>query len=179
MEYLFPEKGDELEDSEEQEFGNHDDLGNRTRSSDPRTSSPPELAPVELLELWEKTIAEEKTARLNVPSQPTFPNDIESAIREVEDMAKAYEYSSDAAFLENFQYGIPHLSGACRGFGFELTEEGGGFVHNHGNKLRLNENSRPYVLPAEACDTGAFPWRCPRSHRALVFFCFVSSHQSL
>jgi ATPase family associated with various cellular activities (AAA)/IPT/TIG domain len=50
--------------------------------------------------------------------------------------------ASDAAFLEDFQEGIPFLSGACRGFGFDLTEDCVGYA-THGDKLRLHENNRP------------------------------------
>ena len=176
VEYLFPEK-EEMDDSEEHEFDNNDaEQGGRT-SSEPQSSCPPaELGPIELLELWEKTIAEEKTARSNIHHpQPTGPNHDDSTIQDVEDMAKAYEYSSDAAFLEDFQYGIPHLSGACRGFGFELTEEGSGFVHNHGHKLRLNENSRPYVFRV-SCDAGS---SLEPSFSPLAFSFVFSPHQSL
>jgi hypothetical protein len=104
VEYLVPEE-DEMEESEELEF--HD--GETT--ADPKTSSVTVAIPTleDGLELWEKTVAEEKAMRSHVDPQPTqVPND-ESMINALEDMAKAYEYASNAAYLEDFQCGIPYL----------------------------------------------------------------------
>jgi DNA polymerase III delta prime subunit len=139
IEYLLAEEREEMEDSEEQEFD--DDVMARSETKARREVEVPTLD--DGLGLWEETLAYEQTMppRSKVDHESTYPRDGESAIKVLEDMAKAYEYSSDAAFLEDFQHGIPHLAGACRGFGFDLTEEGGGFGNT--GKLRLNENSRP------------------------------------
>jgi len=50
--------------------------------------------------------------------------------------------SSDAALLGDFIDGLPFLAGACKGFGFEYTEDCVGQL-TQGDKLRLHEKSRP------------------------------------
>jgi DNA polymerase III delta prime subunit len=50
--------------------------------------------------------------------------------------------NSDATLIEDFQYGVPFLAGACKGFGFEFTQD---CLQNSSDidKLRFHENSRP------------------------------------
>jgi len=134
IEYLFPEK-DEMEDSEGQK-SNDEDIDVKSSSRNRQVASLEDG-----LELWNTTTADEPTKTLNPESRASIGRDDESTVKALEEMAQVYQYSSDAAFLEDLQNGIPLLSGTCRGFGFELTEEGSGFAND--GKLRLNENSRP------------------------------------
>ena len=76
------------------------------------------------------------------PPETTTPRTTEEErqIQEtLESLSKNAEYASDAALLEDMQDGIPFLSGACRGFAFDLTEEG----EATSAKMRKHENSRP------------------------------------
>jgi hypothetical protein len=53
----------------------------------------------------------------------------------VESMSTSCAFASDAALLEDVgMKGLPYLSGTCRGFGFDLTDE---------FPRRTNENSKP------------------------------------
>jgi hypothetical protein len=61
---------------------------------------------------------------------------------ELERLSTDMQFGSDAALLEDMQFGIPFLSGACRGFGFDLTDD----EDLTEGKLRMHENTKPYVI---------------------------------
>lgn len=147
IEYLVPEEEDEDEgmddDSEEQEFE-----GTSAHTKETSTKSASTLPTrAEGLAFWKEILVQNKALQAFMHAPPVdftivSRSDSDTKILQaLENMADAYEYSSDAALLEDGQEGIPYLAGACRGFGFDLTEEGDGFANN--GKLRLNENSRP------------------------------------
>jgi DNA polymerase III delta prime subunit len=57
----------------------------------------------------------------------------------LEALSKEKHLTSDAAYLEELQGGIPSLSGACKGFGYTLTHES----VSSGGELRLHDKARP------------------------------------
>jgi hypothetical protein len=58
-------------------------------------------------------------------------------LKAIEELSFDCMLMSDAALFEDVGLsGIPFLSGSCRGFGFDMTDE---FPN------RTNENSKPYV----------------------------------
>eukprot|EP00536_Pseudo-nitzschia_multiseries_P012204 jgi/Psemu1/326727/estExt_fgenesh1_pg.C_4520001 len=99
---------------------------------------------------WKTAIAkaEAVSRAANVRSKPprkTLPEDRETAA-ELDLLSKYAHDASDASFLEEFGEGLPYLSGACRGFGFDYTEDcilGRKSGNGGSDTLRMHENSRP------------------------------------
>ncbi|KAG7373933.1 ATPase family associated with various cellular activities AAA [Nitzschia inconspicua] len=77
-----------------------------------------------------------------IPTRQTTTVDDIQVASQLETYSSEAGYLSDAAFLEDFQDGVPYLSGACKGFGYDLTEECVGYAMK-GDKLRLHETNRP------------------------------------
>ncbi len=130
VEYMIMDD-DEQEDEEcELDGSNH--------SSSKSIASLP--TPEQGLVLWNKTLQE--TGWMEEPDllPPAVEKNMLLLQQQLDDLAEEAHYASDAAYLEEAQRGYPYLSGACRGFGFDLTEEGGSAG---GGKLTLNDKCRP------------------------------------
>lgn len=89
-------------------------------------------------ELWKKTLAEEC---IDMPLEPLAVSTIarKDASPALVTLAEHARNSSDAALLEDLMGGLPYLSGACRGFAFDLTD---GELLPAGMAKR-NDNCRP------------------------------------
>ena len=88
-------------------------------------------------ELWNKVLSESPSSA-EAFTKTTSKDDYDLQTQ-LESLSSDLQYASDAALLEDMQQGIPYLTGACLGLGFELT---GGNEGDQG-KLKMNENSRP------------------------------------
>jgi hypothetical protein len=94
--------------------------------------------------LWKDALSELETSH-SKPSllDPSRTSSKDCEMQEtLESLSEDALWASDAALLEDLQHGVPYLTGACRGFAFDLTEDGGE-PPKGGGKLRMNENSRP------------------------------------
>lgn len=88
-------------------------------------------------EMWERILSE-SPSEVESLAKDTRKLDYELQVG-LEALSVASHNLSDAALFEDMQQGLPYLSGACQGLGFELT---GGNEGDQG-KLKRNENSRP------------------------------------
>lgn len=138
VEYLIPGEDEEANDSGEHEWEESTATQNPLSNAMPLTSLP---TLEQGLELWNKALQEEANICCD-SKQDTLPdsNADKITVKQLDELSLGAQYSSDAACLEDLHRGYPLLSGACRGFGFDLTEEGGS---TGGGKLRLNDNCRP------------------------------------
>jgi len=98
---------------------------------------------------WKTAIAKAKAASVasNVISKPppgTNADDRETAA-ELDWLSQRAHDASDASLLEDLGQGLPYLSGACRGFAFDYTEDCilGKSSTGGSEALRMHENSRP------------------------------------
>ena len=99
------------------------------------------------LETWKIAVAGWDAAETVAVAQPrtppkTTPEDVAVASR-LEDLANHARDASDASLLEDFGEGLPYLSGACRGFGFDYTEDCCAYPSGGSNTLRMHEKSKP------------------------------------
>ena len=72
---------------------------------------------------------------------------------ELDRLASRAHDLSDASFLEDFGDGLPYLSGACRGFAYDHTEDGCANYQTGENTLKMHENSKPYVANLDSNDS--------------------------
>ena len=93
------------------------------------------------LSMWKKALSDLSIDFSLDPHKNTNHSD-RDVVALLESHAEHASNASDAAFLEDFQNGIPYLAGACKGFGFDYTEDAVG-ENAVGEKLRMHENSRP------------------------------------
>jgi DNA polymerase III delta prime subunit len=95
--------------------------------------------------LWDTTLEKLKDKLPASQEKPEAVKISESDMKmqvELERLSTDMQFGSDAALLEDMQFGIPFLSGACRGFGFDLTDD----EDLTEGKLRMHENTKPYVI---------------------------------
>ena len=106
--------------------------------------------------LWTNALSILKTARDSSPGHDTITrgnlmkrkkittsqSDIDMAAQ-LDRLATDAHNASDAAFLEDFGDGIPYLSGACKGFAFDHTEDCIDYRATNADTLRMHEKSRP------------------------------------
>jgi DNA polymerase III delta prime subunit len=90
--------------------------------------------------MWDTVAAAANTVQCNPPTT-TSPKDRE-LLATLESLSDDAQRLSDAAILEDGQYGLPFLSGACMGFGFDMTDCNQG----EDGKLKMHDKIRPYVL---------------------------------
>jgi hypothetical protein len=81
-----------------------------------------------------------------IPPTGTTPEDLAIA-SELEACAERARDASDACLLEDHGDGLPYLSGACRGFAYDHTEDGcASHCQNAVSEtLKMHEKSKPYV----------------------------------
>lgn len=135
VDYFFPGN-----DDEECEFSPEKTIANNGDQS---------VLSMKLLEegiaLWDTTLEKLKD-RLPVshvkPEAVKISESDKRMQEELERLSTDMQFGSDAALLEDMQFGIPFLSGACRGFGFDLTND----QDLTEGKLRMHENTKPYVI---------------------------------
>jgi DNA polymerase III delta prime subunit len=135
VDYYFASK-----DDEESEFAPDKTVANNGDQN---------VLPMKLLEeglvLWDTTLGKlkDKLPASHEKPEAVKVNDSDKKMQEeLERLSANMQFGSDAALLEDMQYGIPLLSGACRGFGFDLTDD----EDLTEGKLRMHENTKPYVL---------------------------------
>jgi hypothetical protein len=99
--------------------------------------------------LWKNAISmatvqdEKKKMTVQKKKKTTSPSDLDIAAQ-LELLSKNAHNASDASFLEDFGDGLPYLSGACKGFAFDYTEDCIGSRTTGGvDTLRMHEKSRP------------------------------------
>ena len=95
--------------------------------------------------LWDATLEklEDKLPAPHKKAEAVTISDSDKKMQEeLERLSTDMQFGSDAALLEDMQFGIPFLSGACRGFGFDLTND----QDLSDGKLRMHENTKPYVI---------------------------------
>jgi hypothetical protein len=126
------ESDDEIEDIESDEDG---------VDSQRVISSVPFQGLDDGLSMWKKALSEVAEDFLPKPRESTTQSD-RDIVALLQNHAEYAHNASDASFLEDFQNGIPYLAGACKGFGFDYTEDAFG-ENAVGDKLRMHENSRP------------------------------------
>jgi hypothetical protein len=97
-------------------------------------------------ELWTEALGRVETPQpvaIHPPISPTTTTKDDFKMQStLEEFAEDALLCSDAAFLEDLQGGLPLVSGACLGFGFDMTGDGDHHRPDNG-KLRLHEKSRP------------------------------------
>ena len=119
----------------------------------------------------EKHRSDDAIATAEVPK--ASPEDVAVA-SELDFLAQRYRDASDAALLEEFGDGLPYLSGACRGFGYDYTEDGcASYPQGGADTLKMHEKSKPYVsnLPNQIvgnCFRYISPYFCCRSEFVFV-----------
>jgi hypothetical protein len=140
-EYLLPKDEDTtaVEESEEREF---DEAGIESKRQVPANTLSSQEIQAEGMALWVEAISKLETTQLSTPKPARTTVKDEQMQATLESLSEDALVASDAALLEDMQFGVPMLSGACRGFGFDLTDgnEGG---DTKAGKLRMNDDSRP------------------------------------
>ena len=94
---------------------------------------------------WKAAIANSpsSTSTTNAEPSKTTPQDISTA-SELDFLAKRCHDASDACLLEGFGDGLPYLSGACRGFAYDYTEDGcASYPRGGADTLKMHEKSKP------------------------------------
>lgn len=94
---------------------------------------------------WKAAIANSpsSTSTTNAEPSKTTPQDISTA-SELDFLAKRCHDASDACLLEDFGDGLPYLSGACRGFAYDYTEDGcASYPRGGAETLKMHEKSKP------------------------------------
>ena len=84
--------------------------------------------------------SEEATTSKN--KMRTSPEDLDIAAQ-LELLSQNAHNASDASYLEDSRDGLPYLSGACRGFAFDYTDDCVGRMSTGGDMPRMHEKSRP------------------------------------
>lgn len=91
-----------------------------------------------VLESWKSLTAEQDGDKIAPADEPKSKSQDDHLLA-LEMLAENAYDLSDAIFLEDFQDGVPFLSGACLGYGFDLTEG----AECEKGKMKMSEQLRP------------------------------------
>lgn len=134
------ERESDSSDDKECEFesgSTSEDKGKEARGEE--TSK--ECVEEEGIRMWKAVVANAGTVQCSPHITSTSQKDREH-LATLKSLASDTQLLSDAALLEDMQFGLPHLSGACMGFGFDMT----GSNQGDAGKLKMHDKIRPYVL---------------------------------
>eukprot|EP00980_Cylindrotheca_fusiformis_P012687 scaffold3103_cov136-Cylindrotheca_fusiformis.AAC.25 len=91
------------------------------------------------MNLWDTVVADTKTVPTNLERQVTTSQQDIELLATLNKLSENAQLLSDAAMFEDFQHGLPFLSGACKGFGFDMTDSNQG----EGGKPKKDGSIRP------------------------------------